>query len=300
MSATLTTLAPGLCTLVVDRGRPRTRRLGVPVGGAADRFALAIGNGLVGNDPEAAALEVCLAGPTLAADADLACVLFGAPFEMRTDRRPLTAGTTFTLHKGETLTVGGTAEGSRAYLCVRGGILTPMILDSRSSLAPLKAGDKLPCRAGAIAPRFIDLPREEDSTLRVLRGGQADWFPAGALAGRSFAVTPASSRMGVRLRGEPLPVPQREMTSEPVCPGTVQVTRDGQCIILGADGQTIGGYPKVAHVIDADLDRVGQLRPGEAVSFEYVSGEEAEALSRQRSAALREWLLRLRTLAPSG
>src|SRR5262245_36849874 len=185
MSASLTILSPGLCTLVVDGGRPCTRSLGVPVGGAADRFSLAIGNGLVGNDPDAAALEVCLAGPALVADADLACVLFGSPFEMRTDRRPLTAGTTFTLRAGEALRIGGTAEGSRAYLCIRGGILTPLILDSRSSLSSLKAGDRLPCLAGGIGARFIDLPREQDSTLRVLKGGQADWFPDGVLAGRT-------------------------------------------------------------------------------------------------------------------
>lgn len=296
MSEILTIVSSGLSTLVVDRGRPRSRSLGVAFGGAADRFSLALGNGLVGNPPDAAALEVCLAGPTLVADADLACVLFGAPFELATDRRPLTAGTTFTLHRGETLTVGGTRQASRAYLCVRGGIQTPPVLDSRSSLAPLKPGDRLPCRAGAIAARFIDLPREDSSTLRVLKGGQAGWFPPGVLESRRFVVTPQSSRMGTRLHGEPLPVPPRELTSEPVCPGTIQVTRDGQCIILGVDGQTIGGYPKVAHVIEADLDRVGQLRPGESISFEYVKDEEAEELSRRRAEALREWLLRLRTV----
>src|SRR5262245_5632350 len=97
MNATLTLLQPGLCSLVVDRGRPHARSLGVPVGGAADRFALAVGNALVGNPPDTAALEVCLLGPTLVADANLACVLFGAPFEMYTGRHALATGTTFTL-----------------------------------------------------------------------------------------------------------------------------------------------------------------------------------------------------------
>ena len=110
--ATLKLLHPGLCTLVVDRGRPHYRSLGVPVGGAADRTALALGNALVGNPPDAAALEVALAGPTLVADAELACVLFGAPFDMASDRRPLTAGKTFTLHAGEVLHIGGTATGA--------------------------------------------------------------------------------------------------------------------------------------------------------------------------------------------
>jgi antagonist of KipI len=99
--------------------------------------------------------------------------------------------------------------------------------------------------------------------------------------------------MGLRLKGEALPVPPREMVSEPVCPGTVQVTRDGQLIVLGMDGQTIGGYPKVAHLIAADLDAAGQLRPGAAVGFEEVSLQEAERLWCVRQEELGRWRARL-------
>jgi biotin-dependent carboxylase-like uncharacterized protein len=302
--ATLTLLSPGLYSLVVDAGRPRSRSLGVPVGGAADRFALAIGNALVGNPPDTAALEISLAGPTLQADAPLACVLFGAPFEMRSDRQELTAGITFTLQPGERLSIGGTAKGMRAYFCVAGGIAAPMIVGSRSSLVPLKAGESLPCRPGTIGGRSLAIDRlawPAGDELRVLPGGQADWFPpevlgkSEALRPRLFEISPASNRMGLRLKGEPLPVPTRELVSEPVCPGTVQVTHDGQCIVLGVDGQTIGGYPKVAHVIRADFDRLGQLRPGDQITFRYVSLEQAEELDRQRAQMLREWLARLRT-----
>src|SRR3954451_11922315 len=95
--ATLTLLSPGLYTLLVDRGRPRTRSLGVPVGGAADCFSLALGNALVGNPPDVPALEVCLNGPVLCADEDLACVLFGAPFELSAGGHRFAAGKTFTL-----------------------------------------------------------------------------------------------------------------------------------------------------------------------------------------------------------
>src|SRR5579859_5630531 len=105
--ATLTVVTPGLHTLVVDRGRPRTRSLGVPVGGAADRRALALGNALLGNDPDAAALEINLAGPTLRSSGRIAAVVCGTPFEVTTDRRRLTAGTTFTLEASETLRIGG-------------------------------------------------------------------------------------------------------------------------------------------------------------------------------------------------
>jgi antagonist of KipI len=296
--ATLTVLAPGLHTLVVDAGRPAWRSLGVPLGGAADRFALAIGNALVGNHPDAAALEVSLAGPTLKADAPLACVLYGAPFELATDPRALMAGTTFTLEADEELRIGGTPSGIRAYLCVRGGIDGPVVLGSRSGLAPLRAGERLGCQAGTTPGRRVEIESEPAGALRVLPGAQAEWFPSRALAGASgFEVTPASNRMGLRLRGEPLPVPAREMVSEPVCSGTVQVTRDGQCIVLGVDGQTIGGYPKVAQVIAADLDRLGQLRPGQRLSFEYVTLDEAEELYRRRARLLHEWLTRLRLTA---
>jgi antagonist of KipI len=294
----LKVLATGLPALVVDMGRPRWRSLGVPVGGAADRRALALGNGLVGNPPGAAALEITLSGPTLEATGDLGCVVFGAPFDLASDRQHLAAGTTFTLRPGERLRVGGTPRGARAYLCVRGGIQAPEVLGSRSALAPVQAGDELPCLPGAVAPRRLapenEAPAPGPVRLRALPGAQADWFAGDFFGERSFTVSPASNRMGLRLRCEPLPWPGREMTSEPVCPGTVQVTSDGQCIVLGVDGQTIGGYPKVAQVIAADLDRLGQLRPGSPVTFVEVGLEEAEAAWRERQRELGRWLARLR------
>jgi antagonist of KipI len=299
-SAALTVVSSGLYTMVVDHGRPRTRSLGVPVGGAADRFWLALGNALVGNPPDAAALEVCLSGPTLVADEPLACVLAGAPFRLHTDRRDLSAGVTFTLDAGEVLSIGGTPRGARAYLCVSGGFDVPVVLGSRSSLAPLRGGEQLPYRSGQIAPRSIRPGLEEDTvadgnvTLHVLPGGQSDWFEGQPWLQAGYTVTPASNRMGLRLLGPALAMPAREIVSEPVCPGTVQVTRDGQCIILGIDGQTIGGYPRIAQVVAADLDRLGQLRPGDRVSFRLVSPQEAEARARQRAEVLRTWLTRLR------
>jgi antagonist of KipI len=306
-TAGLTVLRPGLHTLVVDYGRPRCRSLGVPVGGAADRFSLAVGNALVGNPPDDAALEISLAGPTLRASGALACVVYGAPFDLASDRQGLTAGTTFTLHEGDELRIGGAASGARAYLCVQGGLQTPPVLGSRSALEPLRAGDELPCLSGTIRGRFVRIERDWEAphepggpvTLRALEGAQAVWFDGAALYGPvTFAVAPASDRMGLRLFGPPLPVPGRELLSEPVCPGTVQVTRDGGCIVLGVDGQTIGGYPKIAQVIAADLDALGQLRPGDRVRFVRVTLDEAERLYRRRSEVLREWLTRLRTAGP--
>jgi 5-oxoprolinase (ATP-hydrolysing) subunit C len=294
---TLRVLEPGLYTLPVDFGRPSSRSLGVPVGGAADRTALALGNALVGNPPDAVGLEITLAGPTLRADCELGCVVYGAPFELTSDRRHLTAGKTFTLVPGEELHIGGTPEGARAYFCVRGGFDQKPVLGSRSALEPLAVGADLGCLPSAVGVRFLRAPFTRDGaapTLRVLSGPQADWFSADDFFPQEFTITPASNRMGLRLSGEPLRLPDRELVSEPVCPGSVQVTRDGQCIILGVDGQTIGGYPKIVQVITADLDRLGQLRPGDRVRFVRVSLEEAETLCREKQAELHEWVTRLR------
>jgi biotin-dependent carboxylase-like uncharacterized protein len=288
----------GLFTLLVDFGRPRSRSLGVPLGGAADRFALAIGNALVGNEPDACALEISLAGLTLRSEGDCACVAYGAPFEIMGPGRQLRAGATFTLHSGEQLHIGGTQKGMRCYLCVAGGFQTPLSLGSRSGLKPLSSGVQLHCATGRIPPRFIASGFEwnrEPYDLRVTDGPQTCLFEAEPFYSQEFSVLPVSNRMGIRLSGSPMSVPDRELTSEPVCPGSVQVTRDGQCIVIGVDGQTIGGYPKIAQVISADVDKLAQLRPGDRIRFSRVDLAEAERLYRHKSAELTEWLTRLGT-----
>jgi antagonist of KipI len=294
---TLRIVAPGTWTLLVDAGRPRTRSLGVPVSGAADRGALALGNALVGNDPVTPALECALTGPTVLADVDLAAVVVGAPFELAAPGLRLSPGKTFTLPAGVQLSVRGTPRGARGYLCVAGGIGGARVLGSCSGLAPVSAGDTFTVSAGVTASRHADLPLRipavgEDVLLRVLPGSHAaELGPADDL----YTVAPQSNRMGLRLRGTPLSVPALELTSEPVCPGTVQVPRDGQPIVLGMDCQTIGGYPRLAQVIRADLDLLGQLRPGMRVGFRVVTLAEAEALDRTRREELRRWVIRLRT-----
>jgi len=298
---TLRILEPGLCTLVVDQGRPRTRSLGVPHGGAFDRQALAVGNTLVGNPPDAPALEVTLVGPSVQAECDLGCSFFGAPFDLAVGTQRLPPGSSFTLHAGDVLRIGGTPTGARGYLCVAGGIQSAVVLESRSSLHPLKSGTTLHCSPGRLPVRFL-APSEpaHSRKLRVLDGGQSSWFDTAEFYSQHYAVSPLSNRMGLRLQGKPLRLPDRELLSEPVCPGAVQVTRDGQCIVLGVDGQTIGGYAKVAQVVAADLDQLGQLRPGARIEFERIPLAEAEALFRKHRAKRARALLRLRTAIAGG
>jgi biotin-dependent carboxylase-like uncharacterized protein len=291
----------GLSTWVVDAGRENCRSLGVPVGGAADRAALALGNGLVGNPPYTAALEINLSGPTLLASRPLACVLYGAPFELFCGQRTLRAGHTFMLAKDEQLRIGGTGLGMRAYLCVQGGLQSTFILGSQSSMKPIAAGIDLPCSEGTVYTRHLPTNPLEDPdspTIRVLLGPQADWFSGQRIEDRSFRVGPASDRMGLRLLGEAFRLPDKQLVSEPVCPGSVQVTGGGQCIILGVEGQTIGGYPKIAQVISADLDRLGQLRPGDEIRFVTVTLAEATSSFHRRQALLDRWFLRLSVTSP--
>jgi antagonist of KipI len=274
--------------------------LGVPLGGAADRSALALGNALVGNEPHApAALEVTLSGPVLEALQPTACVVFGAKFLSTVDNCPVAPGTTFTLHVGNVLRVGGAISGARGYLCVAGGFQAPDVLGSRSALQPIRAGDELICRPSRIEGRALPElvhPRDHGAVtrLRVLDGPQRDWFTDDGFVRQDYEVLPASNRMGIRLKGTPLSRRAGELVSEAVAPGAVQVTNDGLPVVLGVDGQTIGGYPKVAHVIRADLDLLAQLRPGERVRFERVSPGEAERAAMERAAFLQEWLMRLR------
>jgi len=130
--------------------------------------------------------------------------------------------------------------------------------------------------------------------IRVLDGPQRDWFPDDRFFTQTYEVSPASNRMGVRLKGEPLSRRSGELLSEAVGPGAVQITNDGLPVVLGVDGQTIGGYPKVAHVIRAELDRLAQLRPGERVNFAKVTQDEAEQAAKERAETLRSWQARLR------
>lgn len=306
----LVVLDPGLASRLVDFGRPHLRSLGVAVGGAADRTALTLANALVGNPPATPALEICLKGPILRATEPTVAVLFGAPFVVSSARRRYTPGHTFDLQPGEELHIGGTPRGMRGYLAVAGGFAAERILDSAAAFENVQEGQVLACPTclpqrtrflGADTIRELTGPDGAAAPweLRVLPGLQADWFAGQAIFEEEYLVTPALDRMGVRLEGRPLAFPEREMVSEPVCPGAVQITRNGQPILLGVDGQTIGGYPKIAQVIQADLDRLGQLRPGERVRFRPVTLAQALEAFRRRRTVLHEWVVRLR-LASNG
>lgn len=274
--------------------------------GAFDRSALGLANALLGNPIGAAALELTRLGGTFEAIETLAMALAGAPLaaeiqEADGKRRVLRLPRSFTLERGARLVLGTSDHGCRAYLAVRGGFATPEVLGSRSSETPLQAGMILPAEAGH-GPECWIRPDEEPGSvpiaLRIIDGPDArpdrpiDWN------GLAFQVGPLADRIGLRLDGPELPgyptLPDR--VSAPVAPGALQVV-GGRPIVLGVAGGTMGGYPHVAHVIHADLNRLAQLRPGDPVVFHRVDLAAARRIDRDHRRRLAAFLLRVATAA---
>ena len=299
----LTIVKPGLLTTVQDLGRHGHQDTGVPVAGPMDAFSHRLANQLVGNDPAAATLEITLIGPEIVAGADTTIAIAGAHFEVTCDDRSVAIGETIGVRKGARIKFGRILEGARAYLAVAGGVQTPPVLGSRATHLvsrmggldgrAIAAGDRVPITAG-LPPRphrkaaGLTLPTKGRALLRVLPGPQDDWFTADAkktMAGVSFRISPRSNRMGYRLQGPPLArVRDGELISEPVGIGAIQVPAAGEPILLMADRQTAGGYPKIGHVISADLPLAGQLAPGDFIEFVWCSQQEAVAafIARER------------------
>ncbi len=299
-------LAPGLLTTVQDGGRAGWRHLGVGVAGALDPNAHAQANLLVGNAPDAAALEITLAGPRLRFERAVEIALCGADIDARCDGIALPRARPLRLPAGSELALGACRMGARAYLAVAGGIAVEPVLGSRSTdlrggfggLAgrALRAGDVLPpgdapcCDVDAIeiAPWWIDDAPAADprDAIRVLPGADAT-APADALYAHGWKVAATSNRQGLRLEGAALEVADgRERVSAPVAPGTVQLPPDGQPIVLLADAQTHGGYPRIGHVIRADRPRLAQLQPGDRLRFAPCTAEEARAAWRSQQQTL--------------
>lgn len=294
---------PGLLTTVQDLGRYGYQATGVPVAGPMDAFSHRLANQLAGNEPEAATLEITLIGPEMIVEADTTMAISGAHFEVACDDRPVAMGASFEVRAGQRLKFGRIIEGARAYLAMAGGVQTPPVLGSRATHLvshmgghegrALVAGDRVPI-AAVPGPRpqrkavGLTLPSKRRALLRVVPGPQDDWFDADALktiAGVSFRVSPRSNRMGYRLEGPPLArVREGELISEPVGIGAIQVPSAGEPILLMADRQTAGGYPKIGHVISADLPLAGQLAPGDFIEFLICSRQEAVAalIARER------------------
>jgi KipI family sensor histidine kinase inhibitor len=303
-------IEPGFQTTVQDLGRPGHAHVGVSASGACDGLSLRIGNWLVGNSEDAPGLEMTLSGGTFAFSGAGVIALSGSDFDPVIDgyRVPLWAA--IEVKQGQTLVCSATRSGARCYFSARGGIALEPVLGSRSTHLTtglggfagraLRKGDTLAVGSADPAPTTRRFPREvaakllHRAELRVTRGPQWEWFGEKAWEAfleAPFTVSEDSSRMGLRLRGTPLPAErQGSMLTEGVSLGSLQVPPDGQPILSFVEHQTTGGYPQVACVIAADLHRVGQLRPRDEVRFKEVSLAEADEALRERKALLRTHL----------
>ncbi|MEM1431188.1 MAG: biotin-dependent carboxyltransferase family protein [Pseudomonadota bacterium] len=293
---------PGLT--VQDAGRTGYLRFGVPTAGAMDRAALALANALVGNAPEAAALELPFLGATFRMRSGATVIgAAGAGAVLAINEIPVPAASAALVRAGDRVAVSPACGGVYTYLAIAGGIAVAPEMGSRSSHmrtgfgpAQLAAGDHVPLadEAGSEAAlRYIGAAAPGDGPIRVVPGPQDSHFGEGvwaAFLGAAFRVSARSDRMGLRLDGPRLPSARgHDIVSEGVVPGSIQVPGDGQPIVLGRDCQTTGGYPKIATVISADLGRLAQFPPGAEIRFRTVSADEAIEAAR----SLADWVAAL-------
>ncbi|KQT58219.1 urea amidolyase [Methylobacterium sp. Leaf456] len=306
MSGVLHLLRLSGAASIQDGGRPGFLRDGLSASGPMDRLAHAAANILVGNPPDAAAIEWGLASATLRAEGGpVRLALAGACGPLRCDGEPLADHRSFLLREGAELTLGRPRAGVFATLAVAGGLALRPVLGSvalhrRAALGgldgrPLREGDRLPL-AGPVPAGEADVgldpvPLESDRSIRVVLGPQDDLFTSDGLATflqSIFTVSGQADRMGYQLDGPAIAhgAGGFNIVSDATVMGSVQVSGTGRPIVLMADRQTTGGYPKIATVISSDIRRIAQRRPGEPVRFEAVDLATARTLAQVRAAAL--------------
>jgi antagonist of KipI len=300
----LMVIRPGMLTTVQDLGRWGWQGSGVPVAGPMDAYSHRLANRLVGNLDDAAALEITLVGPELEADAEALCAVAGAHFDLTVNGYATDASSPFVVPVGGRVRFGARRAGSRATLAVRGGIAVPTSFESRATSVvsrigpfggrPLLPGDVLPIgkpssEARSPAGRALTMP-DGGARVRIIRGPHDTMFASDAfdsLVGSRFVVTAQSNRMGYRLEG---PVIRHagaaDILSDATPMGSLQVPGSGQPILLMADRQTTGGYPKIGTVITADLPIAGQLAPGDWIGFVECTRTKAIDALRKQEAAL--------------
>ena len=306
MTAALRVLAPGLHTTVQDLGRWGYQAIGVPVSGALDGFALRLANALAGNRLDLPGLEVMGSGPSFGVEADsVRLAATGAGIEVD---GAVVRGRSLTLVRGATCRVVLDRDTACGYVAVEGGIAVPRVMGSAATFVrggiggfegrALREGDTLPlaqAHAGERAELRLPAPPPDggrDRPIRVILGPQHELFSDAAIATlleAEFRVSLSADRMGMRLDGPPLRHRDGwDIVSDAIPTGAIQVPGSGQAILLLADHQTTGGYPKIATVISADLPVVGRRRPGDPMRFAAVTVEAAEALARAEELRLRE------------
>jgi biotin-dependent carboxylase-like uncharacterized protein len=307
MNPALRVVAPGLLTTVQDLGRSGYQHLGIPPSGALDPVSLRAANALVGNAPGTGALEVAYVGPTLAIEADSVRISIAggeAPIEILSEGNALVSARlesmrSVCLRRGDMLRIGSLSDATVLYLAVEGGFDIAPVLGSVSTYIrggfggmdgrALSAGDRIPLRRETASQRnecrLDGLDLSPPAQFRVIPGPQYDYFSEQAMArffDSEYTVGAGSDRMGMRLDGRRVEhLRGFDITSDGIAPGSIQVPGDGTPIVLLADRQTTGGYPKIATVISADMPALGRLPIGARLAFKAVTLEIAEAARRE-------------------
>lgn len=309
MTQLATILKPGLSTTLQDLGRPQKRHLGAPLSGAADPVSLALANAALGNPANAAGLECTMKGPALRFERNAAFAVAGANMSPQLNGAPQPLYQRIEAKSGDTLEIGAAKVGARCYIAFEGGLAGNDFLGSLSTYLPaeiggfegraLKAADALmgagmPTAAPREIPRALQMMLSHVFVLRAVAGPEAEIF-TDAGGERFFAsrwtVGRRADRMGAQLEGPKLRLENaKTMASGPVFPGTVQCPPDGAPFLLMADAQTVGGYPRIAQIIAADLYLTGQLRPGDEVWFRKTAPQEARELARLKEALFEGFL----------
>lgn len=284
----LEVLRPGPLATVQDLGRFGFAEIGVGVSGAADRASMRLANRMVGNSESDAVIEVTVGGLEVRARGELSVAITGAACPVTVDGRGASVNAVLRLRAGSRLTLGTSSSGMRSYLAVRGGLEVASVLGSRatdllSGLGPpqLSAGQVL--AVGEPSADFPSLdavpvnpPEHGELALAIVPGPRDDWFGESAMTSlltNPYQVTEQSNRVGMRLAGPPLPrVRTGELPSEGMVPGALQVPPSGQPTMFLADHPVTGGYPVIAVVMAADVDRAAQARPGQSLRFHLAAG----------------------------
>ncbi|GAA4538936.1 biotin-dependent carboxyltransferase family protein [Pseudonocardia xishanensis] len=272
--------------LVQDLGRPGHAAIGVGRSGAADRAALRLGNRLVANDSHgAAAIEVLLGGLVFVAHRAVTIALTGAPAPATVDGRPVGHHTLVTVRAGQEVRLGPPACGLRTYVCVRGGLDVPPVLGSRSTDTlsgigpePLAKGTELavgpePAAWPLVAVAPVPLPPVDTVTLHAVRGPRADAaVDPSALVRTVWQASGETDRIGMRLLGATLETADGggSLPSEGLTRGAIQLPPGGEPVVFLADHPVTGGYPVIAVLRDADVDRASQVRPGQSVRVRFT------------------------------
>lgn len=299
----------GPLTTIQDLGRSGHLRVGIPESGPMDRDAFVLANRLVGNPDGAAGLECTLMGPRVEFTDERGVAVTGAEMPVTLNGTPVPRWRTFGVKAGDVLKLGFAKSGVRAYLAVSGGIDTPPALGSRATYLrgqlggfggrALRKDDRLPLGPSpAIRPGRLREGRipdySGDAEIRVVLGPQDDRFTERGIAAfldGPYEMLPQSDRMGARLRGPSIEhVRGHDIISDGIPLGGIQVVGDGQPIVLLVDRQSTGGYTKIATVCSFDIGRVGQVKPGQRLSFRRLTVADAHARLRACSAELEQAL----------